>query len=1174
MKVLNYGAIRFNLFLFVTLLAKTPSVIQNPNIVEVNKLPPRATFFNFESKELAKKDNPQLSTYYKSLNGVWKFNWVRDPEERPVDFFQPGFDDSNWDDFEVPANWEINGYGVPIYLNHPYEFSYNPDPPFIPEGYNPVGSYRKKFVIPLSWDGRRIVIHFGAVKSAFFIWINGQKIGYSQGSKLPAEFDISEFVRMGENLVSLEVYRWSDGTYLECQDFWRISGIEREVFLVAEPKIRVADFWAKTPLDKNLRHGALDLQVDIANDYEIDERITLHIEMFNPEGRRVYNKKDNIKIPAKSLLSHRLKKSIPNVKAWTAETPNLYSIQITLKKGPEVIVSTNEQIGFRSIEVKGGQFLLNGKPILIKGVNRHEHDPKTGHVISREMMEKDIQLMKEFNINTVRTSHYPSDPYWYDLCDKYGMYIIDEANIESHGMGYHPDRTLGNKPDWYTAHFTRIYRMLERDKNHPSIIMWSMGNEGGDGTNFVACSNWIRERDPSRPVHYERALDNDHVDVFSPMYPGIDWLKKWAEKEHERPLIMCEYMHAMGNSLGGMKDYWDLIRSEPQLQGGCIWDWVDQGLEKKSDNGKVFFAYGGDFGPAGTPSDGNFLINGLVQPDRLPNPHFYEAKKEYQNFLVKPIGIQNYLVEITNQHFFLNSEEFLITWYLKSEGRTVQEGKLKNLKLRPQESRVVTIPVNEITMEEVVGCSLEFEFSLKPGRDLSKKIHHNHLKTFQKIYQNFSTKPIGVQDYSVEITNEHFFLNSEEFLITWHLKSEGRTVQEGELKNLKLNPQETRLITIPIRAMKLKPLVEYFLDFEFRLKQDQGLLKKGHLIAWEQITLVDYSTFKKLSLDELRVNNLLNFPDFRNVNINEDIVEIIGKDYKILFSKKHGTLQSWIVNNVELLLNGPKPNFWRAPTDNDFGSNMPERMALWKEASDIHDIDDIIITRKNGLVKIRVLYNYKHIESTGEIEYNIFCNGQIQISHTFKPKKSGLPNLPKFGLSLQIPKQLKNLTWYGRGPHENYLDRQSSAKVDIHSGTVSEQYHPYIRPQENGNKTDVRWATLKNDRGTGLMISGMFSFNASHFMPDDFDHGFVNSEQKVGSGIKVNKKNLHTTDLVEKNLVNLNIDHFQMGVGGEDSWGAQPLEKYQFSSQEYYYYFKMIPVNSQDDPIELNKVNF
>ncbi len=1043
------------------LLANSPSAIEDPNIVEVNKLPPRATFFNFESKKLARKADFAHSEYYQSLNGLWKFHWVKDPADRPIDFFLPDYNDTSWDDFLVPANWEINGYGVPIYLNHPYEFSYDPEPPFIPSGYNPVGSYRKKFTIPNTWENRRIIVHFGAVKSAFFIWINGNKVGYSQGSKLPAEFDITEYVKTGDNLISLEVYRWSDGSYLECQDFWRISGIERDVFLIAEPKIRIEDFWAKTPLDENYKNGELDLSIEIMNDNILDERVKVHTELFNQNGTRVYNKHDKITVPSKTKISHILKKTIPNVDVWTAETPNLYALQITIKKGTDVLTSVVDDIGFRSIQVKDGKFLVNGKPILIKGVNRHEHDPKTGHVISRRSMEEDILLMKEFNINTVRTSHYPADPYWYDLCDKYGLYVIDEANIESHGIGYDPKKTLGNKPDWYVAHFTRIFRMVERDKNHPSIIMWSMGNEGGDGINFIRCSNWIRSRDPSRPVHYERAGDNDHVDVFSPMYTGVEWLKKWVKKKNKRPLIMCEYMHAMGNSLGGMSDYWDIIRKEEQLQGGCIWDWVDQGLEKVSESGQVYFAYGGDFGPPETPSDGNFLINGLVQPDRVPNPHAFEAKKVYQNFIVKPVGLLDYLVEIKNEHFFLNSDLFAISWEVRSDGETLKKGKVKNLKLGPLESKVVQIPLEKF---------------------------------------------------------------------------------------------------------KMRPLKEYFLKIQFTLKEDMGLLKKGHLVAWEQIDLVNYNTLKKISMDNFHPDSLMNFSNFESFDNNDSIIKIVGNDFEISFSKKEGTLKSWKKNGVELLLNGPKPNFWRIPTDNDFGNNMPKRMASWKEASDIQIIEKVDAVKQSGLAKVKVYYKYANVKSLGEIEYNIFGNGHIIVRHNFRPYDDDLPNIPRIGISMEIPKNFDNIVWYGRGPHENYCDRKSSTMVDVYSGKVSEQFHHYIRPQESGNKTDVRWATFRNKSGVGLMFSGFFSFNANHYRSDDFDHGFDSYVGSQTENFNVIKKQMHTTNLIERDLVHVSIDHLQMGVGGEDSWGAQPLAQYQIIPKEYTHYFKMIPLEENSDP--------
>ena len=687
-------------------------------------------FFNFESKKLAIKGDLGKSKFFASLNGNWKFNWVRDPAERPKNFYRPRFNDRNWDNLLVPSNWELSGYGVPIYLNHPYEFSYDPDPPNIPEGYNPVGSYRKRFVIPPSWKNRDIILHFGAVKSAFFVWINGKKVGYSQGSKLPAEFDITDYVKIGENLVALQVYRWSDGTYLECQDFWRISGIERDVFLAAEPKVKISDFWAQTYLKNNFKDGVLDLEIELSNNTKTNKDISVVVELYHPSGKRILLKTEQLDIGSNSSKTHQFKKIITNVQPWSAEIPNLYTIQITIKNRDKVVTSVADEIGFRNVEIENGQLLVNGKPILIKGVNRHEHDSKTGHVISKALMEEDIRLMKEYNINTVRTSHYPADPYWYDLCDRYGLYVIDEANIESHGMGYHPDRTLGNNSDWELAHLTRVKRMVERDKNHPSIILWSMGNEGGDGVNFVACSEWIKGRDPSRPVHYERAGEKDHVDIYSPMYTSLAGLKDWVKEKKDKPLILCEYMHAMGNSLGGMEDYWKLIRKEPQLQGGCIWDWVDQGLEKVSEDGLRYFAYGGDFGPPETPSDGNFLINGLIQPDRKPNPHLLEAKKVYQNFIVRTIGLEDFLVEIVNENFFINSDEYHITWELKSDGKILQHGKLEDLHIEPQTSMYVNIPVAPFTMVSLSEYFLEFEFRAKKTKGLIEK---NHLVAWEQL---------------------------------------------------------------------------------------------------------------------------------------------------------------------------------------------------------------------------------------------------------------------------------------------------------------------------------------------------------------------------------------------------------------------------------------------------------
>ena len=990
---------------------------------------------------------------------------MRDPAERPKNFYRPRFNDRNWDNLLVPSNWELSGYGVPIYLNHPYEFSYDPDPPNIPKGYNPVGSYRKRFVIPPSWKNRDIILHFGAVKSAFFIWINGKKVGYSQGSKLPAEFDITDYVKIGENLVALQVYRWSDGTYLECQDFWRISGIERDVFLAAEPKVKISDFWAQTYLKNNFKDGVLDLEIELSNNTKKNKDISVVVELYHPSGKRILLKTEQLDIGSNSSKTHQFKKIITNVQSWSAEIPNLYTIQITIKNRDKVVTSVADEIGFRTVEIENGQLLVNGKPILIKGVNRHEHDSKTGHVISKALMEEDIQLMKEYNINTVRTSHYPADPYWYDLCDRYGLYVIDEANIESHGMGYHPDRTLGNNSDWELAHLTRVKRMVERDKNHPSIILWSMGNEGGDGVNFVACSEWIKGRDPSRPVHYERAGEKDHVDIYSPMYTSLAGLKDWVKEKKDKPLILCEYMHAMGNSLGGMEDYWKLIRKEPQLQGGCIWDWVDQGLEKVSEGGLRYFAYGGDFGPPETPSDGNFLINGLIQPDRKPNPHLLEAKKVYQNFIVRTIGLEDFLVEIVNENFFINSDEYHITWELKSDGKILQHGKLEDLHIEPQTSMYVNIPVAPFTMVS---------------------------------------------------------------------------------------------------------LSEYFLEFEFRAKKTKGLIEKNHLVAWEQLPLVNYGTLKN-TMEETSLNQLEFVSDFKSVFEDEESIIITGEKFKIKFSKVKGTIDSWKLGQKDYILAGPKPNFWRPPTDNDFGNNMPLRLSVWKEASKNQKIEDVQVTKRDNFIGVNVTIHYPDLDAKGETAYGIYGDGTVLVTNSLNLEGFKLPNLPKFGMNMVIPRQYDNFKWFGRGPHESYSDRKASTKIDVFSGKVADQYPPYVRPQENGNKTDVRWATLRDDNGYGLMLTGFLSLKASHFTNDDYDSGILIDD---AGKPKQHKKSMHTVDMNEKNLIHIDIDQLQMGVGGEDSWGAQPLEEYQLTPKKYIYHFSMRIIEPSDEPISIYKNRF
>ncbi|MEN8225623.1 MAG: glycoside hydrolase family 2 TIM barrel-domain containing protein, partial [Bacteroidota bacterium] len=696
---------------------------ENPAIISINKEAAHATSIPYMTEEQAMQHDYDASPWYKLLNGNWKFNWVERPADKPKKFYQPKYDDQAWDLIPVPSNWELQGYGVPIYVNIPYEFTEDPEPPLVPRNNNPVGSYRTWFSIPEGWEDREIFIHFGAVKSAMYIWINGEKAGYSQGSKLPAEFNITPFLQKGDNLLALEVYRWSDGSYLECQDFWRISGIERDVYLWSAPRVHIRDYWAKASLDENYQLGRLNVDLDIRKfDKALDAKnYTVQLVLYDEEGMEVLNAKEKFSI-SKGLDNEALSMQewqIDNVRQWSAEKPNLYTLLLSLKdrKGNTLEVQTCK-IGFRNVELIDGLLYINGEYVLIKGVDRHEHDEKTGHVVDEQSMRKDLSLMKMNNINSVRTSHYPNDPRWYQLCDEYGLYVIDEANIESHGIGYHPDRTLGNKPEWEDAHLDRIQRMVERDKNHPSIIIWSMGNEAGDGVNFEAGTKWIHERDPSRPVHYERALKRPHTDIYCPMYPGLEYLERWAQNEDPRTLIMCEYAHSMGNSTGNLKEYWDLIRKYDKLQGGSIWDWVDQGLLKTDEKGNEYWAYGGDFGPEGTYSDFNFCANGLINADRSIHPALNEVKKVYQSIrFFRDTSLLD-MINMYNEYNFTNLSEFDFFYNITANGKTVAGGDFPRISCMPGEKVSISIPQNEAFTEAGVEYFMNVYARIRHGSEL------------------------------------------------------------------------------------------------------------------------------------------------------------------------------------------------------------------------------------------------------------------------------------------------------------------------------------------------------------------------------------------------------------------------------------------------------------------------
>jgi beta-galactosidase len=1028
---------------------------ENPSVLERNRRSPHSTQTAYPSIEMALDEDPFLSPNFLSLNGMWKFRWVKKPADRKVDFYRTDYNDADWETISVPSNWQMFGFGIPIYTNVPYPFG-KADPPHIPHDNNPVGCYRLKFEVPNEWRERRVFIHFAGVESAFYLWVNGQRVGYSQGSRTPAEFDITPHIWGKRNTLAVEVYRWSDGSYLEDQDFWHLSGIFRDVFLFSTGDLHIQDFWIQTDLDENYRNATLDMEVSIQNFSKDSLDCSLEI-LFLESGSTPFLQpvERTVRVEAEGSTTLNIQQSVPNPKKWSAESSHLYKVLMILKKEDGTVIEVIPwNVGFREVEIKGGQLLVNGVPILLKGVNRHEHDPDSGHTLSEESMIQDIKLMKQFNINSVRTSHYPNDPRWYTLCDRFGLYVIDEANIESHGMGYHPDRTLGNNPEWKGAHLDRTIRMVERDKNHPSIIIWSLGNEGGDGVNFEATSAWIHGRDPTRPVHYERAGERRHTDIICPMYPPPERVKSYGLKDLDRPYIMCEYAHAMGNSVGDIKAYWDLIYEYKHLQGGFVWDWVDQGLGKKvpdewivksskapdnvSSTKSTFFAYGGDFGPPGIPSSGNFCMNGLVAPDRIPHPSLYEVKKIYQYIKFKPV-------------------------------------------------------------------------------DLSKGI--------------------------LDITNRFDFTNLKDFECYWQLKEDHVVISSGEIPSMDVTPGYGERVLIPLKKPTLKPGAEYWLDLSFRLKEGTLWADAGHEIAWEQF-LIPWE-----GLPEIDVN-ISEMPELIFAE-KEDSIEISGENFGILFSKKVGTITSFHFRGVELIRSGPLPHFWRAPVDNDIGNGMPERCGVWRHAGRDRTVLNVDVeTISSQAVRITVQNSLAANDSSYTTVFTVCGSGDVLIEGRFEPQGE-LPELPRFGMQMTLPPAFDSLVWYGRGPHETHWDRKEGARVSLYEGSVFDQFVDYSKPQENGNKTDVRWIALRNDRGVGLLVAGMplLSVSAHHYTTEDLEQAS------------------HSYKLARQPYVVLNIDDKQMGVGGDNSWGARPRDWCTLFPVPYTYSYVLKPISADDSDL-------
>ena len=1010
--------------------ADTPNDWENQHLFEINKETPHSTLIPYDSYSKAVNCKIQDSKYYQSLNGNWKFNFAPKPADRPVDFYKTDYDISKWKEIPVPSNWEIEGYGTPIYTNVTYPFK--KDPPNMQDHDNPVGSYRTQFSLPGNWDGREIFLNFDGVQSAFYLWINGEKVGYSQGSRTPAEFNITSYLKPGKNILAAEVYRWSDGSYLEDQDFWRLSGIFRDVYIFSTPKLHIRDFFVTATLDEKFEDAVLEVSANIKNFNDTAaDGAKLEVTLLNSKGKPVGGKPmmsiEVSEIPASNQSEMKLLGPVKSPLKWSAETPNLYTIILTLKDGKgKVIEYESCKTGFRNSEIKDGQLLINGKAVYLKGVNRHEHEPDTGHRVTTEMMIKDIMVMKQYNVNAVRTCHYPDVPEWYDLCDQYGIYLVAEGNIESHGMGYGA-ASLAKDPSWQAAHVERTKRNIETHKNHPSIIIWSLGNEAGSGVNFEASSKWAHQRDKTRPVQYEGARSAAYTDIYCPMYAGIGGIINYAKKNPPRPLILCEYAHAMGNSVGNFQDYWDAIEKYRSLQGGFIWDWVDQGLSEKDADGNDYWAYGGDYGDK--PNDGNFCCNGVVLPDRTPNPSLHEVKKVYQYIKAFPVDAVNGKIRIRNKYDFI---------------------------------------------------TLDF---VQPS---------------------------------------------------WELTANGKVIQKGKLKKLSLAPTEETVVTVPLKTPKIEIGVEYHLNISFALAKDSPWAKKGHIVAWDQIE-VPFATQEAPKTDVASMSSV----EFKQ---DSNGLTVTGKDFALNINGD-GLIDSLKYKSEDLLTSPLTPNFWRVPIDNDNGNKMPNRQGIWKTAGQTRQMTKATVEQiSDQVIRVAIDSTLKAGDSTQRIVYTIFGNGEIVIENTFVPNGS-LPNLPRFGMQMAMPGEFKNVKWFGRGPHETYWDRKTSGAVGVYEKTTEQFVHPYVRPQEMGNKTDVRWMTVTNDSGVGIMAKGIghLSISAWPFTMADLEAA------------------RHINELPRRDITTVNIDYKQMGLGGDNSWGARPHPEYTLPPKTYSYTFILRP---------------
>lgn len=1012
----------------------------DPEVNEVNTMAPRAAFFAYETENLAKADQKARSERYLSLEGKWKFNFSKDHDKAPRDFYSLKYDDSQWTDFPVPGILELNGYGDAIYSNngYPWRTQFRPEPPFVEERNNYTGSYRKMVTVPADWKGERIYLHVGSATSNLMVWVNGKFVGYSEDSKVSAEFDLTKYLTPGkENLIAMQVMRWCDGSYLEDQDFWRFTGIAREVYLYARPQAHIADLFITPDLVNNYQDGTLEVKLNAVG----AKGETVMFSLKDKEGKEVAAQTAKVGGNGEVKVNFDIK----NPLKWTAETPNLYTLYTTLMDGKQVAEVVPQRVGFRKVEIKNAQVLVNGQPVLFKGANRHELDPVTGYVVSMDRMLEDIRVMKELNINAVRTCHYPNDPRWYELCDIYGIYMVAEANIESHGMGY-GDKTLAKEPTYEKAHLERNESNIKIYKNHPSIIFWSVGNEAGYGPNFEKAYDLVKAYDPSRPCQYEQAGQNGKTDIFCPMYYDYGGCDKYSQGDNPRPLIQCEYAHAMGNSMGGFKEYWDMVRKYPKYQGGFIWDFVDQGLRVKNKQGKTIYAYGGDFGRYPT-SDHNFNCNGIINPDRKPNPHANEVRYYYQNIWATAKDLKAGEVEVYNENFFKSLDDVELQWTLESEGKVLANGR-NALDIPAQQKRVVKLD----------GYSL----------------------------------PADVKG-------------------------------------------------------------EVVLNLDFVLKKAEPMLDAGYAVAREQFVVNPY-TFPTME-SVLAVTS--GKYDTRKVEKEEKVawVTLSAGNTSVTFNHWNGWIDYLDVDGKPMLEEGYAitPDFWCAPTDNYYGAGTQRKLHAWKNPEMKMKSFKVVENEGKAEKGVEVVYDMPSVEATLTMTYTLTPAGELVVNEAMTVNKDAKhkPELMRYGMQLVMPKAYNMLTYYGKGPGENYIDRNNGDRLGVYDAKVADQYWGYVRPQESGNKTEVRYWQVKDENGKGLEFYSFAPMECStlNYLASDLDDGWDKNAHQSHSG-----------DLTPRDFSVVKLAARQRGLACVNSWGAIPLEQYRMPYQDYSFTYVIRPL--------------